>query len=53
MTELKNLKRKHKKLRTLTKKAAKKRLDNLASDYWINLEELKKLKLRLKDKINQ
>ena len=53
MTELKDLKRKHKKLEALTKKVTKKRLNDRGSDSWINLRELKKLKLRLKDKINQ
>ena len=53
MTELKDLKREHKKLETLIKKATKQRLNDRTSDSWINLRELKKLKLRLKDKINQ
>ena len=53
MTELKDLKRKHKKLETLIKKETKQRLNDRTSDSWINLRELKKLKLRLKDKINQ
>ena len=53
MSESKDLKRKHKKLETLTKKATKQRLNDRTSDSWINLRELKKLKLRLKDKINQ
>jgi hypothetical protein len=53
MKELKNLKRKHKKLETLTKKAIKRRLNDRTSDSWMNLRELKKLKLKLKDKINQ
>ena len=53
MSELKDLKRKHKKLETLTKKATKQRLNDRTSDSWTNLRELKKFKLRLKDKINQ
>ena len=53
MTELKDLKRKHKKLETLVKKATKKRLNDRTSEAWMNLRELKKLKLRVKDKINQ
>ena len=53
MSELKDLKREHKKLETLTKKATKKRLNDRASDSWKDLRELKKLKLRLKDRINQ
>ena len=52
MSELKDLKRKHKKLETLTKKATKNRLNDRASESWKNLRELKKLKLRLKDRIN-
>ena len=53
MSELNDLKRKHKKLETLIKKATKKRLNDRASDSWKNLRELKKLKLQLKDKISQ
>ena len=53
MTALKELKREHKKLETTTNKATKKRLNDRASDSWKNLRELKKLKLQVKDKINQ
>ena len=53
MVELKDLKREHKKLKTKTKKLTKKRLNDRTSDSWLNLRESKKLKLRLKDKINQ
>ena len=52
MTELKDLKRKHKKLEILIKKATKKRLNDRTSETWKNLRELKKLKLRLKDRIS-
>ena len=52
MSELKDLKKKHKKLETLIKKATKKRLNDRASESWINLRELKKLKLKLKDRIS-
>ena len=52
MTELKELKRKHKKLETITKKATKNRLNDRTSASWMNLRELKKLKLRLKDRIS-
>ena len=52
MSELKDLKRKHKKLETLTKKATKTRLNDRTSKSWKNLRELKKLKLRLKDRIS-
>ena len=53
MTEISDLKKEHKKLETITKKTTKKRLNDRASDSWINLRDLKKLKLRLKDKINK
>ena len=52
MSELKDLKRKHKRLETLTKKATKKRLNDRTSESWKDLRELKKLKLKLKDKIS-
>ena len=52
MSELNDLKKKHKKIETLTKKATKKRLNDRASDSWKDLRELKKLKLRLKDRIS-
>ena len=52
MSELKDLKKKHKRLETLTKKVTKKRLNDRASDSWKDLRELKKLKLRLKDRIS-
>ena len=52
MSELKDLKRKHKVLVTLTKKATKNRLNDRTSGSWKNLRELKKLKLRLKDRIS-
>ena len=53
MTELKDLKREHKKLATSAKKATKKRLNDRSSDSWKNLREVKKLKLQIKDKISQ
>ena len=53
MSEIKNLKKEHKNLETITKRVTKKRLNDRTSDSWINLRELKKLKLRVKDKINQ
>ena len=53
MVGLKDLKREHKKLKTITKKITKKRLNDRTSDSWMNLRELKKIKLKLKDKINQ
>ena len=53
MAELKDLKREHKKLESITKKTIKIRLNDRASDSWKSLRELKKLKLHVKDKINQ
>ena len=53
MSKIKDLKKEHKKLETITKKATKKRLNDRTSESWMNLRDLKKLKLRLKDKINQ
>ena len=53
MSEIKDLKKEHKKLKTTTKITTKKRLNDRTSGSWINLRELKKLKLRVKDKINQ
>ena len=53
MLEIKDLRKEHKKLKTITKKAIKKRLNDRTSDSWINLRELKKLKLSVKDKINK
>ena len=51
--ELRDLKKKHKKLSTTTKKVTKKRLNDRSSDSWKDLRELKKLKLQIKDKISQ
>ena len=53
MSELKTLKKEHKKLETITKKTTKKRLNDRTSDSWKDLRESKKLKLQVKDKINQ
>ena len=52
MSELKTLKKEHKKLEAITIKTTKKRLNDRTSDSWKDLRELKKLKLQLKDKIN-
>ena len=51
MSEIKNLRKEHKKLENITKRVTKKRLNDRTSDSWLNLRELKKLKLSLKDKI--
>ena len=53
MTELKDLKRKHKSLEITTKEVTRNRLNDRTSDSWMNLRELKKLKLKVKDRINQ
>tara|TARA_B100000929_G_scaffold52783_1_gene38733 strand:- start:601 stop:771 length:171 start_codon:yes stop_codon:yes gene_type:complete len=53
MISLKNLKKEHKQLEAITKKTTKKRLNDRTSDSWKSLRELKKTKLKLKDKINQ
>ena len=53
MSELKILKKEHKKLETVTKKTTKKRLNDRTSDSWKDLRELKKLKLKIKDRISQ
>ena len=53
MSKIKDLKKEHKKLEIITKEATKQRLNDRASDSWMNLRDLKKLKLRLKDKIHQ
>ena len=53
MSELKILKKEHKKLEAITKKTTKKRLNDRASDTWKDLRDLKKLKLQVKDKISQ
>ena len=53
MSEIKDLKKEHKKLEAITNRTTKKRLNDRTSDSWMNLRKLKKLKLRLKDKMNQ
>ncbi len=52
MIEIKDLKKEHKRLETITKKTTKKRLNDRTSNSWRDLRELKKLKLKIKDKIN-
>ena len=53
MSKIKDLKKKHKRLKTITKSTMKQRLNDRTSDSWTSLRELKKLKLSVKDKINQ
>ena len=53
MEDLKILKKEHKRLESITRKTTKKRLNDRTSTSWKDLRELKKLKLKIKDKINQ
>ena len=48
---MKDLKKEHKKLETITKRTTRKRMNDRFSNSWLNLRELKKLKLKVKDKI--
>ena len=52
MSELKDLIKKHKKLEVQIKKISELRLNDRTSKSWIDLRQLKKEKLNLKDKIN-
>ena len=52
MSEIKDLIKKHKKLEIQIKKISKLRLNDRTSKSWIDLRQLKKEKLNLKDKIN-
>ena len=52
MIEIKDLRKEHKKLEAITRKTTKKRLNERTSNSWRDLRELKKLKLKIKDKIN-
>ena len=51
MSIVKDLKKQHKKLEIDIKKITKSRLNDRTSSSWRELKELKKKKLRLKDKI--
>ena len=51
MSIVKDLRKEHKKLETEIKKITKTRLNDRTSGSWKSLKELKKKKLRLKDKI--
>ena len=52
MSEIKDLIKKHKKLEVQIKKISELRLNDRTSKSWIDLRQLKKEKLNLKDKIN-
>ena len=51
MSVIKDLKKQHKKLETEIKKITETRLNDRTSSSWILLKQLKKKKLKLKDKI--
>ena len=51
MSILKDLKKKHKQIEANITKLTKTRLNDRTSDSWKSLKELKKVKLKLKDKI--
>ena len=53
MSILKDLKKKHKRLEVEIVKLTKTRLNDRTTGTWIELKELKKFKLQLKDKINK
>ena len=53
MSEIKDLIKKHKKLEIQIKKISELRLNDRTSKSWIDLRQLKKEKLNLKDKINK
>ena len=53
MSEIKDLKKEHKKLEAITKSTTKKRLNDRTSDSWVSLRDLKKFKLQIKDKISK
>ena len=52
MSEIKDLIKKHKKLEVQIKKISELRLNDRTSKSWIDLRQIKKEKLNLKDKIN-
>ena len=53
MSIVKDLKKKHKKIEIEIKKITETRLNDRASTSWIQLKELKKKKLQLKDRITK
>ena len=53
MSILKDLKKKHKQLEVEIVKLTKKRLNDRTTGSWKSLKELKKVKLKLKDKISK
>ena len=53
MSILKDLKKKHKQIEVDIVKLTKKRLNDRTTDSWKSLKELKKVKLKLKDRISR
>ena len=53
MSEVKELKKKHKQIEVQIKSLTKKRLNDRTTESWKNLKQLKKLKLQIKDKISK
>jgi len=52
MSEIKDLKKEHKRLEAETRKIIKRRLNERTSNSWKDLRKIKKLKLKIKDQIN-
>ena len=53
MSDLKDLIKKHKKVEVQIKKITEDRLKDRTSESWAELRKLKKIKLKLKEKINK
>jgi len=53
MSDLKDLIKKHKKIEIQIKKVTEDRLNDRSSESWVELRKLKKIKLKLKEKINK
>ena len=53
MSKIKELKKQHKQIEVQIKSLTKKRLNDRTSESWKTLNELKKLKLQIKDKISR
>jgi len=53
MSNLKDLIKKHKKIEIQIKKVTEDRLNDRSSESWVELRKLKKIKLKLKEKINK
>ena len=53
MSDIKDLIKKHKKVEVQIKKVTEDRLNDRTSESWAELRKLKKIKLKLKEKINK